>query len=177
MLSQELCAIAATPLYFSHIMYKESNMFSLILQDKSDEKDCMKIYVPDSYQSYIPPPTTGNNNDKFTVHLSVDLLDIQSIDEAGGTYVAPFHLYLRWIDSRLTYKSLHNNKVLNTLKNWSFENLLLMKDRIKNLKNIAIRNIWKPTITFVNTNVKQNSIDPTDDEDNLATIQVNNNYQ
>ena len=47
--------------------------------------------------------------------LSVNLLDIQDIDEAGGTYVAPFYLYLRWADSRLIYKSLHTNEVLNIM--------------------------------------------------------------
>ena len=49
-----------------------------------------------------------------------------------------------------------------------------MKDRV--LKKMPIWNIWKPGVTFANTNIKQRSIDPTDDAENLATIQVNNNH-
>ena len=102
--------------------------------------------------------------------LSVNLLDIQDIDEAGGTYVAPFYLYLRWADSRLIYKSLHTNKVLNILENWSYQTLMLQKDR--DMKQVLIWNIWTPTIIFGNTNAKQRTISPTDDEQNLATLQV-----
>ena len=51
---------------------------------------------------------------------------------------------------------------------------MLKKDR--DLENLPIWNIWKPSVTFVNTNIKQRSIEPTDDAEDLATIQVNNRH-
>ena len=128
------------------------------IQDKSDEENCDKVDVVASYQRHIPPPK--ENDTKFAVFVSIDLLDIQEIDETNSKFTVPFHLHLRWIDARLTYKSLKTNKVLNQLT----------------IDEIA--QIWEPRVVFKNTNTKEKTISPTKDVDgeDLATIQVEKNY-
>ena len=86
--------------------------------------------------------------------LSAEILDIQDIREADGTFLIPFNLELKWKDTRLSYKSLNNKTVLNTIEPSKMEDL------------------WRPTVIFDNTNDKFRTIDPANDQERLSAMQV-----
>ena len=100
----------------------------------------------------FPPPAPPGQ--KFNIDLRLNLFDIQDIDEVSSTYVSPFFLYLSWFDKRLTFKSLNNKTILNTLS------------------RIQIKDIWTPVVVFDNTNTKEQTKDPANDEKGLTAVQV-----
>ena len=110
-----------------------------IFQDKSDETNCEKVVFGDTYQSYLPPPTLENQN-KFHVNLSIEVMDIQNINEVDKTFQVPYTLFLSWIDSRLQYKNLNQDEGLN-----------LLSSQEKST-------IWSPIVVFKNTNEKHKTI-------------------
>ena len=78
--------------------------------------------------------------DKFNVTLSIEVMDIQNINEVEKTFQVPFRLYLSWFDDRLQYKDLA--KILGM-------NLLTTNEKIS---------IWSPIILFENTNAKYTTL-------------------
>ena len=82
------------------------------------------------------------NNDKFHVEVSIEVQDIQDINEVENTFEVPFILLLSWRDSRLQFKNLQHNIGRN-----------LLSDDEKDKK----KGIWSPTVVFKNTNEKHES--------------------
>ena len=72
--------------------------------------------------------------------LSIEVKDIQDIEEMSKTFQVPFTLFLSWFDSRIQYKNLKKDEGLN---------LLSENEKSK---------IWKPIVLFENTNKKHTSI-------------------
>ena len=106
-------------------------------QDGSDEDNCITVIPDDSYRNYLVPPPLEN---KLEVSLSIKVMDIQDIIEVDKTYQVPFTLYLSWNDGRLNYVNLKKSAGMN----------LLSEDE----KSY----IWKPILTFENTNEKRTTI-------------------
>ena len=100
----------------------------------------------------FPPP--AHPGEKFSIDLRLKLLDIQDIDEVASTYVSPIFLYLSWFDKRLTFKSLNNKTILNTLS------------------RSQIEDIWTPVVVFENTNTKSRTVNPARDSEDLSAVQV-----
>ena len=106
----------------------------IYFQDKSDENNCEKVIIDGTYQNFLPPPT--EKQDKFIVKLSIEVKDIQDIEEMSKTFQVPFTLFLSWFDSRLQFKDLKEDEGFNLLS--------------ENEKSA----IWKPKVLFKNTNEK-----------------------
>ena len=68
--------------------------------------------------------------------LSIEVKDIQDIEEMSKTFQVPFTLFLSWFDSRLQFKDLKEDEGFNLLS--------------ENEKSA----IWKPKVLFKNTNEK-----------------------
>ena len=120
------------PLYLLNKIY---------FQDESDEANCTKVIIKDSYKNYLPPPKTKGHH-KLQLEVSVEVQDIQDIIEVDKTFQVPFILFLSWRDSRLEYKNLVDNVGMNLLSKAE-------KDKEKG--------IWTPTVVFKNTNEKHKS--------------------
>ena len=88
------------------------------------------------YYSKNLPPSSGINGVKFKINMSVNVMDIQDINEVKKTFILPFVLYLTWIDGRLEYKTLNKDKAMNKLD------------------SEETGQIWSPKVIFQSTNEK-----------------------
>ena len=107
-------------------------------RDKSDEKRCSLIVIPDDYEKQSPPSSDmilseRHLKDKYISKTDVNVLinvhDIYDINEVASTFIAQFEISSRWTDLRLQYSYLKENASLNVI------------DRSL---------IWTPTFQFTN---------------------------
>ena len=72
-------------------------------EDKSDEKDCRVISIPDNYEKTEPPKVTGKINPIFT---RVEILSVDNIDTLNSAMVLTVDFQLRWRDPRVTFLNI-----------------------------------------------------------------------
>ena len=100
--------------------------------DASDEIDCDKIIVPESYLNEAPPPPT-NGNDLVDVFIGVDVIKVLDLIEVDSAMILQYRMTLSWRDLRVQFKNLKQDTFLNTVGR---------DDAAK---------IWYPKIVFYNT--------------------------
>ena len=106
--------------------------------DASDEFDCDKVSVSETYKNEVPAPPMINDS-LANIFLSIDITTVLNLDEAESIMTLQFTLTLKWRDSRLTLRNLKQETVLNTIDS---------KDASK---------IWYPKLLFYNTVNKEDT--------------------
>ena len=100
--------------------------------DASDEVNCHKIAVPESYLNEVPiPPDDGKV--LADISLSIDVIRVLELEEVESEMKLQYRLTLRWKDPRVTFRNLKEDTYLNTVGN---------DDAAK---------IWYPQVVFYNT--------------------------
>ena len=83
-------------------------------QDGSDENTCfMMVYPLGFHKSLTPPPEDGERN--LVINVSVTIHNILDIDEVDGEFVTKITIQRDWFDSRLTYRNVKEDFLLNVL--------------------------------------------------------------
>ena len=102
-------------------------------QDRSDEKNCQTIALDETYLAEYPPL-----GPKGTVGLTVDVTinGILDISEVGGTFRVQFVLAVSWMEPRISFYNLKEEKPMNSLL------------------SVEREQIWTPTLIMDNTEKK-----------------------
>lgn len=100
--------------------------------DASDELNCEKIMVPESYLNDAPPPPIDNDMLAY-IFLSIEVIEVLDLNEVDAAMGLKFRITLRWKDSRVDFRNLKGEHFLNTVGR---------DDAAK---------IWYPKVTFYNT--------------------------
>ena len=100
--------------------------------DESDEMDCKRVKFSSSYQKYLAPNPSGDNQ-KLAVEVSEDLITLLVVNEVDSIFHVKYKLHFVWNDSRLTYLNLNNDTHFNALSPQEKQN------------------IWTPDLEFDNT--------------------------
>ena len=74
--------------------------------DKSDEKDCEQLEIPDDYRGEKFP--IMDSRQPIGLFTNISVLAFPEIDTLQSTYLVDFVISMRWIDPRLTYKESFN---------------------------------------------------------------------
>ena len=102
--------------------------------DASDEVNCDKISVPETYLSDIPPPPMADSLSFLAdIFLSIEVIKVLNLVEVDESMVLKYRMTLRWKDSRLKFRNLKKENYLNTIG----------KDESSK--------IWYPKVIFYNT--------------------------
>ena len=102
-------------------------------KDVSDEKNCVTVVVdPKKYLKDKPPPALVGE-EKTELKVKVDLIQILTLSVVEMKITTKYNLYLEWVDPRITFYNLKENKNLN------------------GLVQSEIEKIWIPKIIFANT--------------------------
>ena len=100
--------------------------------DASDEVDCDKVVVPETYLNDVPvPPEKGEQLAKIL--LSVEVISILELSEVDAIMTLQYRLSFKWMDSRVRYRNLKSYEYLNTLG------------------STDAGKIWHPKVVFHNT--------------------------
>ena len=105
-------------------------------RDKSDERNCDMVKMPDHHYEKIRPPSQiikVNNKEVFSfvdVFATFTILDVLEINDAGSFFDVFFKLGLQWRDLHLKFEFLKDNPSMNALN-----------------ESIAEK-IWVPKINF-----------------------------
>ena len=119
--------------------------------DLSDEVECTIVSLGEDYMRDYAPVSVDQEYEiiKVPVNVSVDILEILSVDEKAGTLDISFQLSLTWYDPRITFVNLKTDANLNTLT------------------EVEKADVWKPVLLFQNTKHKLTTVT---DDDVLATV-------
>ena len=118
-------------------------------KDKSDEADCARVKLSQTYQKFIVPPPHEVGSEHTEVKVGVELESFIDINEVDGIFQVQFHLYMDWFDSRVKFKNLKESTELNSF---------LPSENTK---------IWVPELVFENTEEK-----PSTEADEKTAIKV-----
>ena len=100
--------------------------------DASDEVNCDKISVPETYLPDVPPPPMEDNL-LADVYLSIDVIKVLNLEEVDESMVLKYRMTLKWKDSRVEFRNLKQENFLNTLS------------------TDEAGKIWYPRVVFYNT--------------------------
>ena len=100
--------------------------------DASDEINCEKINLPESYLYETPPPPMEGKL-LAEVFMSIDVLGVLELSEVDGAMVIQYRITMMWRDSRVQFRNLKREMFLNTVGN---------EEATK---------IWVPKVVFYNT--------------------------
>ena len=98
--------------------------------DESDEQDCNFVQLPNGYNKETI--MTEWNMKKINVTIFFHLIQILNLDINQGKIDLKINLTLQWMDKRLTFLHLNQNKVSNVLSSSEFDS------------------VWKPDIIYTN---------------------------
>ena len=82
--------------------------------DASDEVNCDKISIPETYISDVPPPPIEGNL-LADVILHIDVIEVLNLVEVDESMVLKYWMTLKWKDSRVRFCNLKKETYLNTL--------------------------------------------------------------
>lgn len=100
--------------------------------DASDEINCEKIVIPESYHNEVPPPPIDSQL-LANVSLSIGIIEILDLNEVSDAMELRYKMTLKWRDSRIKFKNLKKEAFMNTVSRTDAEL------------------IWYPQIVFYNT--------------------------
>merc|ERR1719445_571552 len=81
--------------------------------DRSDEKDCELLVLPDDYRGEKFP--IQNSREPIGLYMNLSILAFPDVDTLKSNYLVDFVISMRWIDPRLTYLNLKELYYLNSL--------------------------------------------------------------
>ena len=81
--------------------------------DKTDEKDCEQLTVPDEYKGEKYPIL--NSGEPLELFVNISILSFPDINTLQSTYLVDFVISMRWLDPRLSYKNLKEIYYLNAI--------------------------------------------------------------
>lgn len=71
-------------------------------KDGSDEESCKIIKIFKGYNKYlVPPPRIGE--DKLTINISIDIINIIAIDEINGNFISKINFVRTWFNPQLKF--------------------------------------------------------------------------
>ncbi len=105
--------------------------------DASDEDDCSKISVLDSYQTEVPPIALSDTAGLSTILFDINITSILELDEVDSVVTAQYTIRTTWRDPQATFRNLRKETYFNTISS---------KDAAK---------IWHPKMVFYNTRNKE----------------------
>ena len=109
-------------------------------QDASDESNCDKIIVPDTYLNEVPVPPIQDEK-LAKILLEIEIISVLELIEVDAIMKLKYQLTLKWMDDRISFQNLKTHNYLNTVGS-----------------NDAIK-IWYPSLEFFNTqNVEQTEV-------------------
>ena len=125
-------------------------------KDESDEEQCTYLIPSLGYNKFlVPPPLQGD--ELLVLNVSINILDIISIDENQGFFRTKFTLTRSWFDIHLTYQNLKKNKT-NSLytedksiiwrPNFELENIESLEKIKTTSENVEIIIIPNPKFDF-----------------------------
>ena len=82
--------------------------------DASDEVNCDKISVPETYLPDVPPPPIEDNL-LADIFVSIDVMKVLNLVEVDESMVLKYRLTLKWKDSRVQFRNLKKENYLNSL--------------------------------------------------------------
>ena len=80
--------------------------------DETDEAKCKTFVQSLGYNRFKVPPPSGNES-KHVVYHSLDIKDINEINEKDGVFTCKILLKRRLFDNRVTFQNLKNDAELN----------------------------------------------------------------
>ena len=101
--------------------------------DASDEINCEKIIVPESYLNESPPPPLVDGKSFAGIRIGVSVINLLDLNDVDGAMHLQYRLTLSWRDLRLRYKNLKEQQFLNTVH------------------SDESAKIWTPKLVFYNT--------------------------
>ena len=101
-------------------------------EDRSDESQCAKIQMDQTYSKKISPPGQNGESEFAVINITLDIIDIVKIDEVMGFMRLKLNITAEWHDKRLRFLNLKNETRLNELND--FESNYL----------------WKPDLLYLN---------------------------
>ena len=79
--------------------------------DNSDEFDCYKVHVSDSYNKFLAPvERSANSDERVKINIKIRDFEIVDIDYLESQFIAKFHFHITWIDGRLNYLNLREHE-------------------------------------------------------------------
>ena len=107
--------------------------------DASDEINCEKIIVPESYLNESPPPPSDKEKHFAEISLSISVINVLDLNDVDGEILLQYRLTLLWRDLRLRFRNLKQQNFLNTV-----------------LSGDSAR-MWIPKVVFYNTKEMEES--------------------
>ena len=116
--------------------------------DDSDEFDCLLVEQSSAYKKQLSPPPEGNKT-MSEVQMSIDIINLEKIDEIKASVVYQYLLFLTWYEGRLRFQNL---KTTGT----------------NQLESKEAEQLWVPRIVFYNTGERLENLM---DEKTTTTVQ------
>ena len=110
-------------------------------RDESDESGCQLLVVEEGYNKNIPPITSVSETNRTVVavpvHISINLLNVVSMEEVQHKIDFKFSIILEWKDNRVRYQNLKEETSLNALTQQD------------------IYRLWLPYVVYANTDMQE----------------------
>ena len=118
-------------------------------KDVSDEKNCQTVIVdPKKYLKDKPPPALRGEK-KAEVKVRVNLMKILTLSVVEMKITTKYNLYLEWVDPRITFYNLKENKNLNGLVQLELEKIWIPKIIFSNTQSNIFSSVDEKTIGLV----------------------------
>lgn len=89
---------------------------SLDCSDQSDERECNRVAVPEGYSNKLPPPNIkGDPVPLYTLYV---VRTIKSLDLPTFRVAIDISVEIKYLDTRLMYRNLQDDRRSNKLDNW-----------------------------------------------------------
>jgi len=115
--------------------------------DKTDEKDCEQLVLPEDYRGEKFP--IQNSGTPIGLYVNVSILAFPEIDTLQSTYLVDFVLSMRWIDPRLKYKNLKDVYFLNSLALDVIQNMWIPEMSLPNALQAEGTQVDKESTLFI----------------------------
>ena len=105
-------------------------------QDSSDERDCNIIKAFEGYNKmFLPLP--AENQDKFTLNISLTIRNIVEIDEINGKFGVNIRIIQSWLNPQFQYLNLQRHEDQNILSENDKEKMWIPYTVFANVKNLG----------------------------------------
>ncbi len=105
-------------------------------EDNSDENGCEVKVLPITYRKILPPEGQSSK-EPLMVNVSLEVVKINSIEEINMEFNSVVKVTMTWIDKRVTFKNLKQDKYSNMMSGPGMEELWLPGVRFVNSIDLA----------------------------------------
>lgn len=89
---------------------------SLDCSDQSDERECNRVAVPEGYSNKLPPPRI--DGEPIPLYTMYSIRTIRSLDLQNFRISIDLSVEMKYLDTRLQYRNLQEDRRSNKLDNW-----------------------------------------------------------